>query len=57
MLARNRLRPMARGEVLAITATDPSTVRDFTNLCRFMGHTLVTHEVVAGEYRFWIRKG
>ena len=56
MLVRNRLRAMASGEVLAVVATDPSTVRDFANLCRFMGHTLVDQELADGEFRFWIRK-
>jgi tRNA 2-thiouridine synthesizing protein A len=56
MLARNRLRAMTSGEVLEVTATDPSTVRDFTNLCRFMGHTLLDRQEADGEFRFWIRK-
>jgi tRNA 2-thiouridine synthesizing protein A len=56
MLARNRLRGMARGEVLCILATDPTTERDFKDLCRFMGHVLVSAEHTAGEYHYWIRK-
>jgi tRNA 2-thiouridine synthesizing protein A len=57
MLARNRLRAMAKGEVLLIRATDPSTVRDFTNLCRFMGHELMDHRQEDGEYLFRIKRG
>lgn len=57
MLARNRLRAMNAGEVLYIRATDPSTVRDFTNLCRFLGHEMSASRVVDGEYQFWIRRG
>jgi tRNA 2-thiouridine synthesizing protein A len=56
MLVRNRLRGMTSGEVLMVRATDPSTVRDFTNLCRFMGHTLLAHETTEGELQFWIRR-
>jgi tRNA 2-thiouridine synthesizing protein A len=57
MLVRNRLRAMASGEVLHVIATDPSTERDFNNLCRFMGHTLVAIEREATTLQFWIRKG
>jgi tRNA 2-thiouridine synthesizing protein A len=56
MLARNRLREMRGGEILHIQATDPSTERDFRNLCRFMGHALLDFRVAGGELEFWIRK-
>ena len=56
MLARNQLRSMASGEVLHIVATDPSTERDFANLCRFMGHEMLTQKLDAEELEFWIRK-
>lgn len=57
MLVRNRVREMASGEVLHITATDPSTRRDFQNFCRFMGHELVAETQDDERYEFWIRKG
>lgn len=57
MLVRNKVRAMAPGETVAIAATDPSTVRDFTNFCRFMGHELVWHDRSDGHFRFLIRKG
>lgn len=57
MLVRNRVREMASGEVLHITATDPSTRRDFQNFCRFMGHELVAETQEDDCYEFWIRKG
>ncbi|NJN53224.1 MAG: sulfurtransferase TusA [Gammaproteobacteria bacterium] len=56
MLARNRLRGMGAGDILFIRATDPSTVRDFANLCRFMGHEMVDQSVIEAEFRFWIRR-
>jgi tRNA 2-thiouridine synthesizing protein A len=56
MLVRNRLRRMKSGEVLHVTATDPSTLRDFTSLCRFMGHRLLAHTSDAGVLRFWIQR-
>lgn len=57
MLVRNRVREMASGEVLHVTATDPSTGRDFTNFCRFMGHELVASKQTDSVYHYWIRKG
>jgi tRNA 2-thiouridine synthesizing protein A len=56
MLARNALRGLQSGEVLEILATDPSTVRDFEQLCRFLGHELLHSEQVGGEYQFRIRR-
>jgi len=56
MLVRNRVRDMAAGEVLHITATDPSTHRDFINFCRFMGHELLQAETQGPILRFWIKK-
>ena len=56
MLVRNKVRQMAVGEAVSVTATDPSTVRDFTNFCRFMGHQLVESERANDRYLFVIRK-
>ena len=57
MLVRNAVRAMSAGETVAIVATDPSTVRDFTNFCRFMGHDLVLSARSDDHFRFVIRKG
>lgn len=57
MLVRNQVRAMQPDQVLHILATDPSTHRDFTNFCRFMGHELVGAETDADVLQFWIRKG
>ena len=57
MLVRNRVREMRSGEILYIEATDPSTGRDFTNFCRFMGHELLAEDTSAEPLRYWIRKG
>ncbi len=56
MLVRNRIREMRSGETLEVVATDPSTERDFTNFCRFMGHELVSHDIDAGVHRYRLRK-
>ncbi|MEM7220529.1 MAG: sulfurtransferase TusA [Pseudomonadota bacterium] len=59
MLARNAMRMLAPGETLEILATDPSTVRDFDQFCRFMGHDMLdqSRDDSAGEWRFLLRKG
>lgn len=57
MLLRNTVRGMASGERVSVVATDPSTVRDFTNFCRFMGHELEESERDGDRFLFVIRKG
>lgn len=56
MIARNRLRDMQSGDILKITATDPSTSWDFPNFCRFLGHELIRSEESDDHYIYWIRK-
>jgi tRNA 2-thiouridine synthesizing protein A len=57
MLVRNRVREMRSGEVLRVTATDPSTGRDFANFCRFMGHELLEQTEREGVFVYRIKKG
>ena len=57
MLVRNQVRQMQSGEVLYITATDPSTHRDFVNFCRFLGHELLRADTDTDPLQFWIKKG
>ena len=57
MLVRNRVREMHQGQVLHILATDPSTERDFSNFCRFMGHELQRQERNDAVFEYWIVKG
>jgi tRNA 2-thiouridine synthesizing protein A len=56
MLVRNQVRRMRSGAVLHVTATDPSTRRDLSDFCRFMGHELVAAQERDGRYEYWIRK-
>lgn len=56
MIVRNKVRGMSSGETVSVVATDPSTVRDLSNFCRFMGHELVTSEREGERYQFVIRK-
>ena len=56
MIVRNKVRGMSSGETVSVVATDPSTMRDLSNFCRFMGHELVTSERNGERYLFVIRK-
>jgi tRNA 2-thiouridine synthesizing protein A len=57
MLVRNKVREMSSAQVLFVRATDPSTGRDFSNFCRFMGHELLAEQHEGDIYSFWIKKG
>ena len=57
MLLRNRVRQMIAGETLHVVATDPTTQRDFSNFCHFMGHELIATRIVDGVYHYQLRKG
>lgn len=57
MMVRKTIRTMLDGEVLLVTADDPSTTRDIPSFCRFMDHTLVASETEQAPYRYLIRKG
>ena len=56
MLVRNKVRDLQVGDVLHVTATDPSTHRDFSNFCRFMGHELLQADVDGEVLQYWIKK-
>ncbi|MCR3985826.1 sulfurtransferase TusA [Aeromonas caviae] len=57
MMVRKKVRLMADGETLLVSADDPSTTRDIPSFCRFMDHTLVASETEEAPYRYLIRKG
>ena len=41
MVVRNRMMDMQSGEIVKVTATDPSTSWDFPKFCNFLGHELL----------------
>lgn len=57
MLLHAAVRDAQIGEKILVTATDPSTERDFTKFCRFLGHELVTFSIEEGVYTYEIIKG
>jgi tRNA 2-thiouridine synthesizing protein A len=56
--ARKRLRPLAEGALLALTADDPAAAVDVPHFCAEQGHDLmsVTRDG-GGSRRFLIRRG
>lgn len=57
MIVRKKIRNMANGETLLVTADDPSTVRDIPSFCRYMDHTLIAQESENAPFHYLIRKG
>ena len=47
---------LASGDTLAVVATDPGSVKDLDAFCKQTGHTMLSSEQAAGEFRFTIRK-
>lgn len=56
MMLHNKIRDIAKGEVLEMLATDPSTTRDVPKFCLFLGHELLEQSEQDGYYRYRIRK-
>lgn len=56
MMVRRQIRSLAAGEALYVVATDPSTTRDITQYCRFVGHQLLEQGEQGGSYHYLIRK-
>ncbi|MCP5326737.1 MAG: sulfurtransferase TusA [Oceanospirillaceae bacterium] len=57
MMLHSKVRDMAVGEVLKVTATDPSTKRDIAKFCSFLGHALEQQWEDGQCFYFLIRKG
>lgn len=57
MLLHQAMREATAQQVIKVIATDPSTLRDITKFCLFLGHELLTSEEVNQQYIFYIKKG
>ncbi len=57
MLLHNKIRDIQSGEILKVTATDPSTTRDIPKFCTFLGHELLFEQHTELSYQYYIRKG
>lgn len=56
MLLHNKIRDIEAGDLLRLTATDPSTTRDVPKFCLYLGHELVESSQKGGKYLYLIRK-
>ena len=54
--ARRAMKPLALGDVLAVEATDPTSVQDFRAFCETTGDELLESREDDGVYYFRIRK-
>ena len=57
MMMRLKIRKMADGETLLISADDPSTARDIPSFCRFMEHQLIYQQTEKLPFQYVIKKG
>lgn len=56
MMLHNKIRDIRAGEILRVTATDPSTQRDIPKFCVFLGHELLEQHETASVFYYYIRK-
>lgn len=56
MMLHKAVKEVQEGELIQVTATDPSTKRDIPKFCHFLGHELVSQSETEKEYQFIIRK-
>ncbi len=56
MMLHKAVREVQDGELIQVTATDPSTKRDIPKFCSFLGHELISQTETEKEYQFIIRK-
>jgi len=57
MLLHGAIRDANSGDMVVVTATDPSTLKDIPKFCRFLGHDLFESGEQDGVYTFKIVKG
>lgn len=57
MLLHKAVAELAVGECLTVLATDPTTLRDIPQFCRFLGHELLSSEEGEHEITYRLRKG
>ncbi|MGS2718679.1 sulfurtransferase TusA [Eionea flava] len=56
MLLHKAVRAMTAGDVVEVTATDPSTERDIPKFCHFLGYKLLSSDQEKGIYTYIIEK-
>ena len=56
MMLHNKIRDLAAGDIIKITATDPSTRRDIPKFCHFLNHELLAQSEKNNRYFYIIKK-
>lgn len=56
MMLHGKVKEMQGGDVLKVTATDPSTTRDIPKFCQFLGFELVHQEEAEDLFVYFIAK-
>ena len=56
MMLHKAIKEIAEEELIEVTATDPSTLRDIPKFCLFLGHELIEQKSTDEEYMFLICK-
>ena len=57
MMLHAAIRKASSGDVVCLTATDPSTQRDVAKFCDFLGHELLEHHQGWGAFSLSCKKG
>jgi tRNA 2-thiouridine synthesizing protein A len=53
---KKALSAMSTGETLAITSTDPGSLKDMQAFCKQTGNALISSNTSQGEFVFLVRK-
>jgi tRNA 2-thiouridine synthesizing protein A len=53
---KKALAELAKGETLAVSATDPGSLKDMHAFCKQTGNELIASSANQGEFEFLIRK-
>lgn len=56
MLLHGVMRKAQSQDIIYVQATDPSTQRDITKFCVFLGHQLLDARCEGDVLQFWIQK-
>lgn len=54
--AKKVLNRMEQGEIIAVTTTDPGSLKDFESFCEQTGDELLATDTLNGEFVFSIQK-
>ncbi|MEK9149242.1 MAG: sulfurtransferase TusA family protein [Candidatus Desantisbacteria bacterium] len=56
MLATEKIKELAKGQILEVLADDPDSLEDIPHWCKTTGNKFLKVEKNEGNYRFYMRK-